>query len=319
MGRCFIVAFSVFFTSFLYAQNRTEVEISNLDNSAAHKSILTSVNALLADANTASASGKSLTWNNVQVTSAARSRINELWKTSPFRCLERNLTLSILRVPGGNFQLRNIPVSVIDGKDFASEELVINFTSDGKIEDIYFGIDQHRYRNLMQQGQSLTDFRRRQMILDFLENFRTAYNRKDLDMLEMTFSENALIIVGRVIEETDRGIDMSGALGKRKVELIKYNKEQYMENLRRVFARNAFISVNFDEIEIVKHGINDEIYGVNLKQRWRSSTYGDEGYLFLMIDFEDEEFPLIHVRAWQPEKDTPMEEVIELGDFDIIK
>jgi uncharacterized protein (DUF1330 family) len=319
MGRCIVVAFTLFFSWALQGQNRTEVEISNSNNSAVHKSIQATVNAFLADANSASSTGKSLSWNNVQVTSTARIRINDLWQTSPFRCLERNLNLNILNIPGGKFQLREIPVSVIDGKNFATEELVINFSADGKMEDLYFGIEQHRYRSLLQQGQSLTDFRRRQMILDFLENFRTAYNRKDLNMLEMTFSENALIIVGRVIEQTDRGIDMSGSLGKRKVELIKYNKEQYMQNLRRVFARNAFISVNFDEIEIVKHGIKKDIYGVNLKQRWRSSTYGDEGYLFLMIDFEDEAFPLIHVRAWQPQKDTPLEEVIELGDFDIIK
>ena len=38
-----------------------------------------------------------------------------------------------------------------------------------------------------------------------------------------------------------------------------------------------------------------------------------------MVDFEDEQRPLIHVRAWQPEKDTELKDVIELGDFDVIK
>lgn len=319
MGRYYALICCLFLSFFTVAQNRTDVEITNFDGSKAHQEIQQSTSALLSAANLASASKKSLDWQGIGVSTGVQLRINEIWSTSPFRCLETTLRLNVLRVPGGKFQVRQIPVSVIDGKNLVSEELVINFSADGKIDDIYFGIEQHRYRDLIQQGQSLTDFRRRQMILDFLENFRTAYNRKDLDMLEMTFSENALIIVGRVIEETDRGFDGMSALGQKKVELIRYNKQQYMENLRRVFARNAFIAVNFDEIEIVKHGLREEIYGVNLKQRWRSSTYGDEGYLFLMIDFEDEDFPLIHVRAWQPTKDTPIEEVIELGDFDIIK
>ena len=83
--------------------------------------------------------------------------------------------------------------------------------------------------------------------------------------------------------------------------------------------KSSTTSVSFDDVEIVKHGTDEDIYGVNLKQMWRSSTYGDEGYLFLMIDFEDEGHPLVHVRAWQPTKDTPLNDVIELGDFDIVK
>jgi hypothetical protein len=38
-----------------------------------------------------------------------------------------------------------------------------------------------------------------------------------------------------------------------------------------------------------------------------------------MIDFENESQPIIHVRSWQPYKDTERKEVIELGDFEIIK
>ncbi|MCC5918215.1 MAG: hypothetical protein JJU02_12925 [Cryomorphaceae bacterium] len=302
-----------------FGQNRTQIKLNNSDNSAVHQRIVRDVSALLTACNVASVQNKAIDWTGIQIGNNAKSRINDIWSTSPFRCIETNLDVNLLRIPGGKFQLRQIPVVVITGDARKNEELVFNIRPDGSIEDLYFGLDQHRYRHLLSAGEGLTDFRRRQMILDFLENFRTAYNRKDLNMLEMTFSENALIIVGRVVQETERGVDGMASLGQQKVELIRYNKQQYMENLRRVFSRNAFIDVNFDDIEIVKHGSRDEIYGVNLRQKWRSSTYGDEGYLFLMIDFEDEEHPLIHVRAWQPEKETPMEEVIELGDFDIIK
>ena len=39
-----------------------------------------------------------------------------------------------------------------------------------------------------------------------------------------------------------------------------------------------------------------------MMQSWNTKRYSDEGYLFLMIDFSNEDNPLIHVRTWQPNK-----------------
>jgi hypothetical protein len=36
-----------------------------------------------------------------------------------------------------------------------------------------------------------------------------------------------------------------------------------------------------------------------MRQSYASTTYADEGYLFLLIDFRETD-PLIYVRAWQP-------------------
>lgn len=317
MGRFYIAVLMVLMTIGTTAQNRTQIILRNVDGSAVQNNVQNNAQLFINAANIASASEQGIQWDDIDVTDNARDRVDALWQTSPFRCTETRMTTNLLRLPGNRFQVRQIPVVVV--KDRVEQELVLNFSAVGALEDVYFGIEQHRYSNLLAEGRDLRDFRRRQMILDFIENFRTAYNRKDLDMLEMTFSENALIIVGRVLQETERGFDGMASLDDRQVELIRFNKQQYMENLRGVFRRNAFVNVTFDDIEIVQHGHHNDIYGVNLKQTWRSSTYGDEGYLFLMIDFEDEDQPLIHVRAWQPEKDTPMKEVIKLGDFDIVK
>jgi len=78
-----------------------------------------------------------------------------------------------------------------------------------------------------------------------------------------------------------------------------------MERLRTVFRNNNFINVRFDEIEVMRHGGNPNIYGVTLQQHWNSSTYRDQGWLFLMIDFTDESNPLIWVRTWQALADMP--------------
>ncbi|TVR38396.1 MAG: nuclear transport factor 2 family protein [Cryomorphaceae bacterium] len=300
----------------LSAQVKTAVQFGNADNSALQQVIAHNLSALLTEMNTAFVDQRDIRWENIDASEAARNRISTLWNTSRFRCTEALLKENLLRTPGGQFQIRHIPLQL---EKEATEEAVITINEQGHIEDLYFGIEQHQYRRLMADGRDLTDFHRRQMILDFLENFRTAYNRQDLELLEQTFSENALIIVGRVINVKPDSPDMMASLGQQKVELIRYNKSQYIDNLKKVFNRNRFIDVRFDNIDIIRHGARKEIYGVNLRQQWRSSTYGDEGYLFLMIDFEDQTRPMVHVRSWQPEKHTTREDVIELGDFDIIK
>jgi len=320
MVRIVLVLVAVFIISVqAEAQFKSTISFSNNDGSSKQQSLELNISELLTEFNAAFAEQRELRWDRVSSTPEARERINSIWKNGRFRCFDTDLTESLLKLPGDAFQVRNIPLVIMTSEGTITEEGVINITPSGTIDDLYFGIEQNKYKDLMRQGTTLQDFRRRQIILDFLENFRTAYNRKDLDMLRSTFSDNALIIVGRVIQEKTDGPNYLSSLGKEKVELVRYNKQQYMSNLQNVFSRNKFIDVSFDDIEIVKHGMREDIYGLNLRQLWRSSTYGDEGYLFLMIDFEDETHPLVHVRAWQPEKDTQLDDIIELGDFDVIK
>ena len=104
------------------------------------------------------------------------------------------------------------------------------------------------------------------------------------------------------------------------------NKKQYLVNLKKVFKSNSYINITFDEILIERHESNPNIYGITLKQRLKSSGgYSDEGRLFLMIDYKDEDNPLIWVRTWQPLKDPNTgedihyntEEIFGLGDFPV--
>lgn len=46
-----------------------------------------------------------------------------------------------------------------------------------------------------------------------------------------------------------------------------------------------------------------ELYAIQIAQDYYSSSYGDKGYLFLMVDINDPENPIIKVRTWQPDKD----------------
>ena len=87
-----------------------------------------------------------------------------------------------------------------------------------------------------------------------------------------------------------------------------------MKNLSRCFGANEFINIRFANNDVVKLGKGGETYGIQIAQDYYSSTYGDKGYLFLEVDVNNPEQPIIKVRTWQPEKD-PNFGLYSPGDF----
>ena len=160
----------------------------------------------------------------------------------------------------------------------------------------------------------MNDLENRQIILDYVEQFRTAYNEKNIEFIKQVFSDYALIITGTVIKQEKDGIRLP--------DKIKYNvksKDEYIKSLKFVFGKNSYIHVVFDDIEVVGHPSLPNYYGVTLHQSYRSSTYSDEGYVFLLWKFPENGDPEIHVRTWQPDKlngkPLPPEEKIDLNSF----
>jgi hypothetical protein len=248
-----------------------------------------------------------------------KKAIKEIWNNRVFRAKDLEVFGTLIQYQKG-WQLRGLQVNVLTSSDVKSmEELVIDFTPKGVLKDVRFAIDKHKYQNVMQGALDVQDFRRRQMILDFVENYRTAYDRKDLGYIQKVFNNNALIIVGKVLKEKPKTDATFLGLENNKVQLVTYSKKEYMKQLGSVFKRNAYIKVGFDSLEVLRHPKFKDWYGVSLQQSWSSSSYSDEGYLFLMIDFRNEENPEIWVRSWQPEKETQEDEIISMGDFEIIE
>lgn len=234
------------------------------------------------------------------------------------------LTGLIVELRENRFEVRNLYVTlgledIVDNQ--RRQELVLSFTGDGVLFGARFAIPQHRYDEILSNAISLEDQFRRLQIVNYLERFRTAYNRKDIAFIAQQFSENALIITGtRIIEADDAPLRPNETIvSDSQYRLIRRTKEEYINQLQNVvFRNNDFINVEFTDIEIFEHPIYEEVYGINLFQTWESTNYSDTGYLFLMIDYEDENQPKIYVRAWQP---TPFEDgsVIDMDMFELIK
>lgn len=225
----------------------------------------------------------------------------------------RTKETKLLTLPAGGWEVRDIKVKVEMGETadnkvaIASnpyQYLVFQLTLQGLIEDVRFAIEKPHWDAIVEQGQKLNDFARRQQILQTVEVFRTAYCEKDLDYLKKIYSDDALIIVGKVLKQKKDLPDylVRSTLSRDKIEFIKLSKQKYISGLDKVFTRNAFVKVVFDSLEIIRHEKDNDLYGVTLKQNWYSSTYSDTGWVFLLWDFKDEKNPLIYVRSWQPER-----------------
>ena len=140
----------------------------------------------------------------------------------------------------------------------------------------------------------------RMILVNFLEDYQTAYALKRLDYLDKIFSDDALIIVGTVLKQKQKG-DVMHLSTETKVRYDTLSKGRYIEKLHTVFSKNEFVNIRFLDTDFTQHKSGMELYGIQVKQEYLSSTYGDVGYLFLMVDLR-EELPVIHVRTWEPEK-----------------
>ena len=109
--------------------------------------------------------------------------------------------------------------------------------------------------------------------------------------------------MGRTVKTTrlDNGIRMA----QDAVVYNRYTKSAYLEQLRRSFDSKEYINLRFANADVCKltRGVHKNLYGIQLKQDYFSSNYGDTGYLYLLVDMEDSERPLIYIRTWQPQPD----------------
>ena len=297
------------------------VQIDGIDNTTVKAKMERTMSAFLTEVNNAQSSKRALNFGGMGLSTNVQSSVSMLWENSPFECTDEEIMEHCIQT-GSGYQVRNIPLMMRPTDSSFNEdvyqEAVFSFDLSGNLESFYLTLSMNLYMNIIKSNKSVTDLRRRQLILDYVEHFRTAYNQKDKEFLEAVFSDDALIITGKVIPQRVRDNIQLPA----RVEYTRQTKRQYMTKLSQIFAANKHIKVTFDEIRVVMHPTKSEWYGVTLHQGWTSDRYHDDGWLFLLWDFSNEDHPTIHVRTWQPDKiegkKLPDEEIFSLDDFNIV-
>jgi len=172
------------FTLVVNAQHKTEfefVETTSVDIRKKMQDNVGSVFGSIHDSYFAGRNNLNISRNNA--TPDAIEQIQALWSTSHFYCTETDVISRVLKTARG-WQVRGIPVFFKQGGTDADryQDIVIEFTSDGRISDVFIALPMHQVAEILKAQDEVTDLRRRQLILGFVENFRTAYNRRILSI-----------------------------------------------------------------------------------------------------------------------------------------
>lgn len=235
---------------------------------------------------------------------------------------EQNITF--FKGAGGTVTARGMKVSfsfTSPKKATFTEDLVFTFNKEGKICNVTFGLGREAEQDILCRNVNWGDDVKAQ-IMEFMENYKTAYCLKRLNYIRDIFADDAVIIVGRVTRKaggsTNIGEHQVSQFGRDIITLNRYTKDSYLSHLQKCFdnPRNKYINVKFadNDIQSLKSFNGHKVFGIQIKQFYNSATYGDVGYLFLMVDMTDAEKPQIKVRTWQPNQ-TPMEELFHAGEF----
>ena len=304
----------------------------HVDRPSALAAAQSNLAAVLTEINRAQKAKESVSVKNLRMDEFAKKSLARLWAVTPVYCDDEEVVERCWVFKNGTMMVSHIPLIITpEDENFGLgtyQEAVVEFDTKGQLIDFRFALDAQTAESMERCG-TVVDKEKQMIILQYVERFRTAYNQKDISTIEKMFSDDALIITGRVVMAKPQG-DQGAQF---KVEYNKQNKQQYISNLRRAFLRNKWIDVKFSQIGengedggcagITQSTKDKTKYGVRLRQSWKSSNYSDEGYLFLLWEFpEDGGDPIIHVRTWQPEMvggthQKPDDNISTLGGFDL--
>ena len=199
-----------------------------------------------------------------------------------------------------------------------TEDVVFTFNRQGLIENVAFGLGQEAENDILCRYAPGWKDETRELIMEFMENYKTAYCLKRLDYISDIFSDDAVIIVGNVTKRKSLPRDMNtiSLQGQDIITENKYTKSEYIKNLKRCFARNEFINIHFtrNEVQYITKYKDKEFFAIQIGQEYNSSTYSDKGYLFLLVDMTNHDEPQIQIRTWQP-NEVAMEKLYTIGNF----
>lgn len=274
------------------------------------------MSSLLSAINEANAVNADVNFSSIDITDDASASLTMTWEQVHFSIEDDDIVDHCISLPGksGGFRIQNIGVlmnpkeeSGYDGEK--RREIYIDFDKTGKIVDFNFTMGMNMYTEILKKSEELGDLDRRMQIIDWCEHFAKAYCDKNMKFMQTIFSDDAIIITGKMTMQrvhTDIGMK-----DQAKVKYVQQTKSQYLSNLSRVFASNSYVNVKFEDYTVIRHGAKPNYYGVTLRQKWHTARYSDEGTVFLIWDFTNEEAPRILVRTWQP----TTEKAFKMGDF----
>ena len=194
------------------------------------------------------------------------------------------------------------------------EDVTFTFNTDRKIESLAFGLGSVARSDIFDKAIGKWPEQSKMVLASFLENYKTAYALKRLDYIESIFSEDAYIVTGHVLKKPQNKIEGQPSLSKDEVRYTRHTKREFIRKLEQSFKSNQFINIRFSNNDVEKSNVGGEVYGIQIKQDYYSSSYGDTGYLFLLVDINNPDKPIISIRTWQPERNPNINSMLSKDD-----
>ncbi len=208
-----------------------------------------------------------------------------------------------------------IKVKHNNGKSFM-ENLVFRFDAkEQKIQSIAFALSKRAENDIFSSAKYWPEISRF-TILNFMEDYQTAYAFKRLSYIDQIYSNDAIILTGTVVKKAppQRADGLSFSTENENVKIDQYTKKEFMQRLKKQFESREYVHLTFEDnttrfvnAQRLPYGT---VFAIQIKQFYSSPVYSDEGYLNLMFDVS-QEVPLIHVRYWYPGKT----EMMSLDEF----
>jgi hypothetical protein len=121
----------------------------------------------------------------------------------------------------------------------------------------------------------------------YVAQYQQAYQQQRMDQLAGLMVEDAKIVTGRQKDQRNA------------FDFYSYTKDEYVEYAEeKIFTEGNDIAIHFDSLQVYRDPLNEQQVGIYLWQHYQSSTYSDQGYLFILVDLSERQ-PQMSYRVWR--------------------
>lgn len=195
---------------------------------------------------------------------------------------------------------RSLKIVIINKDDETEsiENLIVIFDpKDRKISGLTLGLDNKQAQEIVDQQYLKEEVRI--FLLDFIEDFRTAFVLRQVDYVESVLGFNPVIIKNRNAE-TKTGLRNPFENNPVFIDNIKY-KEEYITKIQRIYENAQNPGLNYMHIDFQRPGRDGKLLGIRLYKDFYYPKTGGTGHLFFLFNIEDASQPILLLSTWQPE------------------
>ena len=313
-----IFLIAIFYGFDCAAQVTFKFSAGTIDAGTLKNKMENNISALLSEINRAGNARSSLNLSSINMEPAAKTRLTALWEDARFVC-DKSSNISKCLNDFQGYQVRNIPVTIQSNDSIYTglrdRELTISLNRNGHITGVRLALElQEDITRILSSPSGIADTRQRREILKWIEDYISFYTEKNIREIAKIFSDDILIITGSEIKQqkSDEEYPVDN-----EIRYKVLSKDTYLHKLSRNFNKRQKLDFEIDHITVQMHGAKPNIYGVTLHQKWQTNSYCDEGWLFLLWDFNDLERPIIRMRTWRTDPIVTHDDMISIDNLSI--